>query len=171
MDKLKNYDVSFIGLKNGVHRYDFNIDETFFDLFEFDEEFENPHFKISLSLEKKETLLDFNFKMKGNVKFYCDVTTKPFEYPLNHAFHMIVKFGNHYSDEGDDIVVVPHGEHTINIAQWIYENFMLSLPVKRVHPKVLNGEFKTEELHPLKENQIQNEKEIDPRWNKLKDLL
>ncbi|APD07236.1 hypothetical protein UJ101_01725 [Flavobacteriaceae bacterium UJ101] len=177
MDKLKNYDVSFVGLKNGVHRYDFKINKEFFDLFEFDEEFENPLLEVSLLFEKKDTMLDFNFNMKGDVTFHCDVTAIPFQYPLDSDFHIIVKFGEDYLDEGDEIVIVPHAEHTVNVAHWIYENFMLSLPTKRVHPKVLSGELKTEELSKLEElqpqekDEIQNEEEHDPRWDKLKDLL
>ncbi|MFV0530696.1 MAG: YceD family protein [Flavobacteriales bacterium] len=176
MDKLKNYDVSFVGLKNGVHQFDFKISKEFFDLFEFDEEFENPQLRISLFFEKKDTILDFNFKMKGDVSLYCDITTQCFCYKLDNDFHRIVKFGDDYVDEGEDIVIVPYGEHTINVAQWIYENFMLSLPAKRVHPEVLSGKLKTEEflkleeLQPQEKNQIHKE-ETDPRWDKLKDLL
>lgn len=177
MDKLKYYDVSFVGLKNGVHQFDFKINKEFFDLFEFDEEFENPQLEVILIFEKKDTMLDFNFKMKGNVTFNCDVTELPFQYPLKNDFHIIVKFGEDYLDEGDEIVIIPHTEHTVNVAQWIYENFMISLPVKRVHPKVLSGELVTDELskletlQPREKDQIQDEEEIDPRWDKLKDLL
>ncbi|MFV0237766.1 MAG: YceD family protein [Flavobacteriales bacterium] len=177
MDKLKNYDVSFIGLKNGTHRFNFKINTEFFDLFDFDEEFESPQLNVLLYFEKRDTILDFNFKIKGNVILCCDIIAEPFRYPLSNDFHMIVKFGENDLDEGDDVVIVHHATHTINVAQWIYENFMLSLPTKRVHPKVLSGELKTdelsklEELQPKEKDQIQNEEEMDPRWNKLKDLL
>ncbi len=177
MDKLKNYDVAFVGLKNGIHRYDFEINKEFFDLFTYEEEFENPTLDVTLSFEKKDTMLTFNFEMKGLVTFFCDVSTIPFEYPLNQTFYIIVKFGEEYLDEGDDVVVIPHGEHTVNVAHWIYENFMLSLPVKRVHPKVLSGELEVEELRkledlqPQEKDQIDDEEEVDPRWEKLKDLL
>ena len=33
----------------------------------------------------------------------------------------MVKFGDEYNDENDDILIVPHGEYEINIAQYIYE--------------------------------------------------
>ena len=177
MDKLKNYDVSFVGLKNGVHRYEFEVNKEFFDLFEFDEEFENPSFLVSLNFEKKDTMLDFKFEIKGDVQFNCDVSGIPFQYPLENQFHIIVKFGDEYKDEGDEIVTIPHNEHTVNVAHWIYENFILLLPIKRVHPKVLSGEIETEELiklnelQPEEKNQIQDEEESDPRWDKLKDLL
>ena len=177
MDKLKNYDVSFVGLKNGLHQYDFEIDKEFFDLFEFDEEFDNPKLKVHLDFEKKETMLLFDFKMKGDVSLTCDLTSNLFEYPLNNNFQMVVRFGEDFIDEGEDIIIIPHSEHTINVAHWIYESFMLSLPLKRIHPKVINGELKTKEMDQLEalqpqENQIEERfDKSDPRWDKLKNLL
>lgn len=177
MDKLKNYDVAFVGLKNGIHRYDFEINNEFFDLFTYEEEFENPKLHVTLSFEKKDTMLTLNFEIKGFVTFLCDVSNIPFEYPLHQTFYIIIKFGDEYLDEGDEVVVIPYGAHTVNVAHWIYENFMISLPVKRVHPKVLSGELEVEELdkledlHPQEKNQINEEEEVDPRWEKLKKLL
>ncbi len=177
MDRLKNYDVIFVGLKNGVHHYKLEINKEFFDLFEFDEEFEDPKLNITFILEKKDTMLGFDFEITGDVTFNCDVTGLPFQYQVFNNFKRIVKFGDDYLDEGEDVVIFPHSEHTINIAHWVYENFLLNLPTKRVHPKVLRGELKTEEsskleeLQPTEKDHIEDDEEIDPRWNKLKDLL
>ena len=41
MDKYRNYDISFSGLKQGKHEFEFCVDQRFFDLFEAEEEFEN----------------------------------------------------------------------------------------------------------------------------------
>ena len=64
----------------------------------------------------------------------------------------------------------------MNIAQYIYELIVLSVPTKRVHPNVLNGTMKSEALERLEELRINEEKTVeetsaDPRWDKLKDLL
>ena len=39
MDKLRNYDIVFSGLKNGKHEFQFEIDKAFFKLFETEQEF------------------------------------------------------------------------------------------------------------------------------------
>mgnify|MGYP001022005601 CR=1 FL=1 len=71
------------------------------------------------------------------------------------------------------------------IAQYIYEMIVLSIPLKRVHPGVKDGTLQSEALEKLKtmtakkevkeknkENkQQQNQENIDPRWDKLKQLL
>jgi uncharacterized metal-binding protein YceD (DUF177 family) len=55
---------------------------------------------------------------------------------------------------------------------------VLSVPLKRVHPGIKDGTLQTEALKKLseltiKEQKIENKKEenIDPRWDKLKQLL
>ena len=90
---------------------------------------------------------------------------------------MVVKFGEEYNDDNEDILIVPHGEYEINVAQYIYELIILAVPAKRVHPGVEDGTLKSEilskleELSPNKEKEEKTSEEIDPRWNNLKKLL
>lgn len=55
MDKLRNYDVSFSGLKNGKHEFKFEIDKTFFQLFDTEQEFTNPRIEVNVLLDKHTT--------------------------------------------------------------------------------------------------------------------
>ncbi len=54
---------------------------------------------------------------------------------------------------------------------------ILSVPTKKVHPKVLDGTMNSEALTKLKELEIkenkssENEESTDPRWDKLKSLI
>jgi hypothetical protein len=48
MDKLRNYDVSFSGLKTGKHKFRFEINKEFFQLFDTEQEFTNPIITIIL---------------------------------------------------------------------------------------------------------------------------
>jgi uncharacterized metal-binding protein YceD (DUF177 family) len=81
-------------------------------------------------------------------------------------------------------LVLPFGEFELDIAQYIYEMIALSVPLRRVHPGVQDGSLKTEALERLKElileehkdevdedNKKDKEENIDPRWDKLKQLL
>ena len=77
-----------------------------------------------------------------------------------------------------DILILPHGEYEINVAQYIYETIILGIPAKRVHPGVEDGTLdsdilkKLEELSPKLEDEKQKTSEdIDPRWDTLKKLL
>ena len=90
---------------------------------------------------------------------------------------MVVKFSNEYASESEEILIVPHGEYEINIAQYIYELIVLSMPSKRIHPGVEDGTLNSEILDKLEElspKDLEDKKEnedIDPRWNTLKKLL
>ncbi|MEO1011925.1 MAG: YceD family protein, partial [Bacteroidota bacterium] len=71
--------------------------------------------------------------------------------------------------------IIPHGEHQINIAQYLYEMLVLAVPQKRVHPGVLDGTLKSdilERLQKLRPNEIREDSsESDPRWDILKKLI
>lgn len=177
MKPLKAYDIQFVGLKLGKHIYDYEINQTFFEYFEFDE-FNTINVNLNVHLEKKTTLLELNFFGNGSVNINCDVSNEPYDQPINFNFNLVVKFGQEYNNENDSILIIPHGSYEINIAQYIYELIVLSIPQKRIHPGVedgtLNSEIlrKLEDLSPnadLKGESSSND--VDPRWNKLKKLL
>ncbi|MEM6687245.1 MAG: DUF177 domain-containing protein [Bacteroidota bacterium] len=172
---LKDFTIPFIGLKEGKHQFDYQIDNTFFALFEFDE-FNNAAVHATLEFHKKTTMLELTFKATGTVNVACDITNEPFEQPIDGNLHLIVKFGHEYNDENEEILIIPHGEYEINVAQYIYEMIVLSVPSKRVHPGIADGTLKSEILEKLEELQPGTEKketeeDIDPRWNTLKKLL
>jgi len=173
----KDFLIPFVGLKQGKHQFEFDIDKKFFDGFDFDE-YNNVNIKVDLVLEKKSTMLELSFKHKGTVNVPCDLSNEDFDLPVKGKLTLIVKFGDEYNDDNDELLVLPHGEYQVNVAQYIYEMIVLSVPTKRVHPGIKDGTFtaeilnKLEELAPKKEFKIKEEKEItDPRWDGLKKLL
>ena len=89
---------------------------------------------------------------------------------------LIVNFGDDFNDENEELLIIPHSEFKINVAQYIYEAIVLSVPIKRIHPGVEDGTLKSDVLEKLRELEIKDQeieedniKEIDPRWNKLKE--
>lgn len=177
MKPLKEFTIPFVGLKIGKHHFDYQIDNTFFDYFEY-EDFSNVDVKTALQLEKKTTLLELHFEISGHVNVNCDLTNEPYDQDVKGEFDLVVKFGEEYNDEFEDILIIPHGEFEINVAQYIYELIILSMPAKRIHPGVEDGTLdsdilkKLEELSPKGHNETKESSEdIDPRWNTLKKLL
>ena len=67
MKDLKEFDISFVGLKEGEHHFDYVIDSKFFDFYEYDE-FNDSNFKVVLLFLKKATLFELNFKFSGWVE-------------------------------------------------------------------------------------------------------
>ena len=177
MKPLKDFIIPFVGLKLGKHHFDYQIDKTFFEHFEY-EDFNDVCIKTDLIFEKKSTLLELHFKVSGTVNVNCDISNEPYNQNIKGAFNLVVKFGESFNDDYEDILIIPHGEFEINVSQYIYELIILSVPAKRLHPGIKDGSLqsdilkKLEELSPKDlENKEKLSEEIDPRWNTLKKLL
>lgn len=174
MKNLKEYFIPFTGLKIGKHHFDYQIDNSFFEYFDFDE-YNSVDVKVCVELDKKHTMLELDFSHKGTVNVFCDVTGEQFDLKISAESKLVVQFGDVFNNENEALLVIPHGEFELDISQYIYENIILSVPVKRIHPGIKDGTLKTEaldtldKLSPKEEN---NESEdIDPRWENLKKLL
>lgn len=181
MKDLKNFDISFIGLKDGIHQFEYNISKEFFDFFNY-EEFYNSNVKVSLSFLKKPTLFELEFTFSGSLEVACDITNELFQQPIETSFFLIVKFGDEFNNENEELLILPHSDYKLNIAQYIYEAIVLTVPIKKVHPGVEDGTLKSEILDKLNELKIKDinteenhldvdSENIDPRWNKLKSIL
>ncbi|MGJ8665294.1 MAG: YceD family protein [Patiriisocius sp.] len=177
MRDLKEYTIPFIGLKLGEHHFDFIVTNKFFEHFEYDE-FIDADIKLDVFLNKKTTLLEFTLDFKGNVGVHCDVTNEPFQQPIQGNYHFIVKFGDEFNDENEDLLIIPHGSYEVNIQQFVYESIILNLPTRRIHPGIEDGTLKSDILDKLEELSPKAQKEdtetregTDPRWDSLKKLL
>lgn len=177
MKELKEFNIQFIGLKEGKHQFEYHIDNTFFKTFEYNE-FNDSNIYINVDFVKKSTLIELNFSANGNVNIPCDVTGELFDQEIQGEFPLIIKFGTEFNDDNEEVLILPYEEYQVNIAQYIYELIVLSVPTKRVHPQVLNGTMQNDTLEKLKELEYKQKNtvdktttETDPRWDKLKDLL
>lgn len=177
MRKFKAYAIPFVGLKEGQHRFDYEVDNAFLDLFDF-QEFNNSAIKVNLEFTKKANMLELEFSFSGHVNVNCDVTLEPYNQPIDNHLSLVVKFGEDYNDDNEELLILPHGEHEIEVQQYIYEGVILGLPAKRIHPGVEDGSIKSDILEKLEElkpksvsKEEKKEEDTDPRWDKLKELL
>ncbi len=176
MKPLKTFTIPFVGLKEGQHHFDYEIKQSFFEHFGYDD-FNDSNIVVNVVLNKKTTLLELNFKISGTINVNCDLTNEPYDQVIVNEFDLVVNFGEEYNDENIDILIIPHGEYEINVQQYIYELIVLAVPNKRIHPGVNDGTLdseilkKLEELSPKTAEDKENIEEIDPRWNTLKKLL
>ncbi len=180
MNKTKEFLIPFIGLKPGKHQFEYQISNAFFEIFDY-HEFNNSNIKVNVVLEKKSTMLELVFKHKGTVNVPCDMTNEEFDLSIKGNMKLIVRFGDAFNNDNEELLILPHGEFQVDISQYIYEMIVLSVPLRRIHPGVKDGSLKTEALTKLKEltlkeqkvekKEEQKEENIDPRWDKLKQLL
>ena len=175
MNNLKEYLIPFAGLKIGKHQFDYQLDNTFFKGFDYDE-FNDASIKVVVVLEKKSTMLELNMKHKGTVNVPCDVSGEEFDLPIKGKLKLLIKFGDEFNDENEELLILPHGEFEVNVAQYIYESIVVSMPFRRIHPGIKDGSLSevVDKLNSLApgENKLEEHKgDIDPRWENLKKLL
>ncbi|GER58612.1 YceD family protein [Patiriisocius marinus] len=179
MRDLKEFTIPFVGLKLGKHHFDYKIERKFFEHFEFDE-FNSAAINLDVLLDKKTTLMEFTLTYSGSVNVNCDVTNEPFDQKVEGSYHFVVKFGEEYNDENEDLLIISHGSYEVNIQQFVYESIVLNLPARKVHPGIEDGTLKSDILDKLEELSLKSTEEevnepkegpTDPRWDSLKKLL
>ena len=179
MKELKDYTIPFTGLSIGSHRFDYQIESKFFEFFEY-EEFNSADINVVLDFNKRSNHFDLDFSFEGTVNVNCDVTDEEFDLNLDGDLRLLVNEGEEFNDDNPEILILPHGEYELNVAQYIYEMIILSQPLRKVHPGIEDGTLdsevynKLDELRPkgnIEEEEEEEEEKADPRWDKLKDLL
>ena len=171
MDKM--FIIPFIGLKEGKHQFDFVINNKFFESYEYDEILD-ANIDVHLDFVKKSTLFELTFIATGFINVDCDISLEPYNQAIEGVLDLVVKFGNEFNDENEEILIIPHSEFQLDVSQFIYEMIVLAVPRKKVHPGIADGSLKSEILDKLEELQPKEKKinqDTDPRWSKLKGLL
>jgi uncharacterized metal-binding protein YceD (DUF177 family) len=172
---MKQFTIPFVGLKEGKHHFSFEITKTFFDYFGYDE-FNDAAVKVVMILNLKSTMIELEFEAQGSINVNCDLTSELFDQPIEADLNLIVQFGEEFNDENEEILILPHGEYEVNVQQYIYEMIVLAKPSKLIHPGIEDGTLDSEVLSRIEEFKIiknteEVNEDIDPRWNKLKNLL
>lgn len=176
MKSLQEYKIPFTGLKAGKHQFDFDIDERFFNEFEYSL-VKDGKLKVEMELDKQETMLILQFKIEGEIFSNCDFCLSDFPTLVKVNERQIVKFSDdeNLEDNTDEIIILGKNEHEINVAQLIYEYINLAVPLFNRCEDVGNTRFcdkevieKLKALSPGKEEQ--DNTDADPRWEALKNI-
>lgn len=174
--KLGNqYIIPFTGLKDGEHDFNFRVEKQFFDDHEL---LESPggDIDVSILLGKKTNMLTLHIKISGTIEIQCDRCLDYFNYPVDYTANLVVKFGDEEDLSNDELWILHHNEHELNMEQFIFECISLSLPIQKIHPEKADGSegCNPEMLDRLNDHKAEyhdHKQETDPRWNGLKDLL
>jgi uncharacterized metal-binding protein YceD (DUF177 family) len=170
------YDIEFKGLKEGLHEFEYEIEDKFFE--HFDQDLVSVgNLVVNVDFEKRNTFLKLYFNIKGWVELTCDRCLEDYRQKVKMKSELLVKFDENNYEDDDEVVWLLPEEHKINLAQLIYEYIVLGIPMKHVHPDKKNGESgcNPEMLERInnqspQEPEENEENEIDPRWEALKKL-
>ena len=164
-----DYILPIAGLSIGYHDFEYEIDDKFFENFDFSE-VKKGCVKVNLNVEKHEREFILTFKFAGSVYIPCDRCNDEFEQAIENEVVIYLKYGHGYEEESDDVIVIPSEEGEFDVASLIYEYIILSLPIHRVHEDV--SQCNQEVIEYLERTEVEetDEDEIDPRWKCLEEL-
>lgn len=169
MDYLKDFKIPYKGLSIGVHKYRWEIEKKFFEAIE-NPEFEDGNLTVNMDMEKQERMMILTFSIRGSVVVICDRCLEHLDIPVAVDEYIYVKFGTESNEEEDNVIIVPDSEYQIDISQLINEFITLSMPLKKAHAEDENGVVGCNEEVIKKLEELSENKTMDPRWEKLKNI-
>jgi len=179
MGNKREFEIAFVGLKPGLHVYNYTIEDSFFESYG-SQDFTNCKANIKLSLEKNNGFMQLHFDVSGSVNVDCDRCGNSLLKELWDEFDMIVKLVENpdemnNQEEDPDIFYISRTESHLLISDWIYEFVNLSVPLQNKCGDDKNGKSlcNQEVLEKLNQMEADVNKKINPLWEgleKFKDL-
>lgn len=189
MAKFSLYNIPLKNLSPGVHTFEYELHNKFFEAIDGDE-FRKGDVNVILNVRRTSSSFELNFDIEGVIKVSCTRCLDDMNLDVDTESRLIVKFGSEYSEESDEIVIIPEDEGEINIAWFLYEFIALTIPIKHVHPtgecnRVVSSKFKkhravsvddeeddsddliADDSEPQEDEDAQQN---DPRWDALRGI-
>lgn len=174
MKPLKQFSIPFTGLKLGVHHFDYELDDHFFNAFEYSL-IKSGSLKVDLELDKQETMLLLKFSVIGSVNLDCDKCLSEFALPVNLYERQIVKFAeDELESDDEEIITLSRKDSEIDISGSLYEMINVAVPYIK-NCEQADKECDQEMIDRLEQLSIakqaeENEQTSDPRWEALNKL-
>ncbi|MDR2064152.1 MAG: DUF177 domain-containing protein [Prevotellaceae bacterium] len=134
MNYLSKYDVIFSGLSIGKYDFIFEIDDKFFEQFDYSE---IKHGKLSANIELNRLSASMIAKVtiSGSIVTVCDRCLDDIAINIEYKGILLIKYKETGDDDntGDEIMYLNRGDDIVNFAQYIYESIGISLPIQRLH--------------------------------------
>lgn len=176
MEVAQRYSIAYKGLKNGRHEYSFEVDRSLFEAFE-STEIKDGKCEVEVAMDRSETQLTLDVAITGYVVVECDRCLEDCRVPIDFEGQLVVKFSDEVREYDGEVMWMLPGEDRVELAQYIYESIVLSLPYQRVHPE---GECDPEMIERFRiisdqefasiEAQAEVREQKDGEWAKLAAL-
>ena len=135
MGHRREFEIAFVGLKPGLHSYEYEIGDKFFEAFQ-QQDFFHCKANVKLTLDKKSSFMLLKFEIGGSLEVTCDRCNNNLPLELWDEFNITVKMVEepelmNSQEEDPDVYYISAGENHVDVANWIYEFINLSIPMQR----------------------------------------
>jgi Predicted metal-binding, possibly nucleic acid-binding protein len=165
----EDYKISLAIAEKQSQEYDFEVDGSMFKENTSDDIID-AHVSVKALLVSIEGQKRIDFRFKGFMIVPCDRCLEPLEVKIEQKSVLYLRnLGQQISDqtEDEDVLSVASYERELDLSHYIYETILLCKPMQCVHKK---GECSKEMIEKLKAENNAHDKEIDPRWEALRNI-
>lgn len=168
MDFLKQFSIPFKGMLDGLHQYEFELDEAFFRYFK-ESPIEKAKIHTIILADKQGSLMTVELEIKGSMITDCDRCLSQINLPLDARFNLILKKAEGESDDPELYHIHPDASEW-QIADLLYEYSCLSIPIiKEIDCSQMKNPPCNQEILKRIQNQETN-LDVNPIWEDLKRL-
>lgn len=177
MTGKRAFEIAFVGLKPGIHEFEYVVDDKFF-VEKGETDFANCHANIKLSLDKKSSFMLLKFEIGGKADVTCDRCGNNLGMDIWDEFNMLVKLVENpdelnEQEENPDVHYISRTESHIDVGNWIYEFVLLSFPMQKMcsEEKMGGPQCNNEVLEKLREMEVKDqEANANQLWKDLEQF-
>jgi len=179
MSHRREFEIAFVGLKPGVHEFNYTVNDAFFEEFG-EQDFRNTQAEVKLLLEKSNSFMILRFQVGGKADVICDRCSNDLPLQLFEDFTVTVKMTEdpelmNSQEEDPDVYYISRGESHLDVKDWIYEFVSLTIPMQKTcEYENMDGPYCNAEAREILKNmRPDEEKKENPLWKgleKFRDL-
>lgn len=187
--KFSEFKLQLKSMPEGVERFDYHLDKTFFMNME-NADVREADLDVKLTVVNRGGIYNLDFAITGSVTLLCDRCLDDLVLPIDAPYHIAVKYGDCYNDESDELLEIPESDNFLNVAYMVYDTVALVIPIKHVHPlgkcnRAMSAILKKHRAHSIDDDEealddeffdevddmgSASESPTDSRWDELKKL-
>jgi len=129
---------------------------------------------IHIDFYRTQQFVRTQFTVDATIELICDRSLDAFDHGVHQNYEVLFK-AEEVEESADEKGAIRNYNHTskqIDLEQDVRDTILLNLPTKKLHPRFLDEDGNPEEVLNEQFGDIpdEDEEQIDPRWEKLKDL-
>ena len=133
MGKYTAFKLPLKSLGVGTHEFEYHLDKQFFVNME-SSDIHDADLNVALTVQYNGDIYNLDFHITGEVVLICDRCLDDLRFPIDATYHIVVKYGEAYNDDNDEVLEIPETDNTLNVAYMIKDTVELAIPMKHVHP-------------------------------------
>lgn len=186
MGKFTDYTLPLKTLKPGKTEFHYKLDKQFFVNME-SADIRDADVDVTLTVDYNHDVYTLDFAVQGEVTVLCDRCLDEMPWPVEGSYHVVVKYGDEYRDDNDEMLEIPQSAQTLNVAYMIYDTVALAIPMKHVHApgkcnrqmtavlkkhraRTTDGDTELEDTLIDEMDSMDADAPTDPRWDALRGL-